>query len=121
MNFRYKFIFYGTFYLSLAMSCKKEKNGDILPQAGVKNVSYSVKGTHIKLNFIDSNSVFQSGKLYQDAFTYSFKKGSGAGIGISVFKQAPGDTIYSWSITIDGKLYANAFSEGGAYLSVPFN
>ena len=86
-----------------------------------KDILYVVKGTHLKLNFIDSQSVFQKDRAFQDSFHYAFKKGPGAQIGISVHSQSPADTIYSWHIFINGKLYANAFSEGGAYLTVPYD
>ncbi len=103
------------------LSCKKDKANEDVNKASLKTVAYVIKGTHIKLNFIDSNSIFQSGKIYTDSFIYIFKKGSGADIGISVYKQAASDSIFNWSIYINGKLYANAFSEGGAYLTVPYN
>lgn len=109
------------FLICFIISCKKEKAPpNASTQAVIRIVSYNVKGSNIRVNFIDSNTVFQKDKTYHGSFDYTFRKGSGAPIGISVFKQTALDTIYSWTLTIDGKLYANAFSEGGAYLSVPF-
>lgn len=106
----------------MSLSCGKDKPKEIFSnQATLKTVVYLVKGTNLKLDFIDSNSVFQTNMVYVDSFKYEFKKGSGASIGISIFKASSSDTIYSWSIFIDNKLYANAFSEGGAYFTVPYN
>ncbi len=117
-----KHFFWCILFLCMVSSCKKGKQDDYIDnKATVKTILYIIKGTGIKVNFIDSNSIFQSGQIYHGLFQYQFRKGSGAGIGISVFKETAADTIYSWSILIDGKLYANAFSEGGAYLTVPYN
>ena len=104
-----------------ATSCDKDK--EVIKEVTFipKDILYVVKGTHLKLNFIDSQSVFQKDRAFQDSFHYAFKKGPGAQIGISVHSQSPADTIYSWHIFINGKLYANAFSEGGAYLTVPYD
>jgi hypothetical protein len=40
---------------------------------------------------------------------------------MSIFLASPADSIITWEISIDGKLYANAFSPGGAYMLVPYN
>jgi hypothetical protein len=99
-------------------SCSKDKQ-KAEPPYTIRTVSYIVTGTRFKLNFIDSNSVFQENLIYTTGFRYEFQAGSGSEIGISIFKSAPDDLIYSWEIYIDDKLYANAFSEGGAYFTVP--
>ena len=105
----------------IAPSCNKSKsNATLVPRAKERDILYLVKGSNFRLNFIDSNSVFQRDKVFQDSFRYEFKKGSGASIGISIYKQSPGDSIHEWEIYIDGQLTANAFSEGGAYLTVPY-
>jgi hypothetical protein len=104
------------------ISCKKDKDDPKEAVAGTSKVLYVVDGTHFRLNFIDSNSVFKRDQLFSDHFAYEFRKGSGASIGMSIFTLDPTtDSIYSWKIYIDGKLYANAFSEGGAYLTVPYH
>lgn len=102
----------------LLFACKKETQQTA--RAKTRDIVYEVSGTHFKLNYIDSNSVFKRDEVYNDTFRYAFKKGSGASIGISISKQTSDDQIYSWKIYIDGQLYANAFSEGGAYLTVPY-
>ena len=118
---KYPVLFLGLIFAGVN-SCKKDtvqiKDRDqiFVP----KDILYLVKGTHLKLNYIDSKSVFQRDQVFQDSFWYEFKKGPGASIGISVFRQSTTDSIYSWHIYINGKLYANAFSEGGAYLTVPY-
>jgi len=102
--------------------CKKDATRkDLVPVASLKKILYEVRGTRFKLNYIDSNSVFQSNQVYDSLFHYEFWKGSGASIGITINRISPADTIYSWSLYIDDKLYANAFSEGGVYLTVPYN
>ena len=103
--------------IAAGLSCKKDKPVHYPP----RHVTYWVRGSHIKLNFIDSTSVFQSGKVYTDSFRYEFNRGPGAGIGMSVGIPSLSDTIYNWELRIDGKLYANAFSTGGAYLTIPYN
>ncbi len=119
---KFKIVLWASSLIFIILSCGKDKVKEIFNnQAGLKTVVYLVKGTNLKLDFIDSNSVFQTHKVYADSFRYEFKKGSGASIGISIFKVSSSDTIYSWSIFIDNKLYANAFSEGGAYFTVPYN
>ena len=102
-------------------SCDKDK--EVIKEVTFipKDILYVVKGTQLKLNFIDSQSVFQRDRVFKDSFHYAFKKGPGAQIGISVNSQSPADTIYSWYIFINGKLYANAFGIGGAYLTVPYD
>ena len=109
-----------------AGSCNKSKhhhNDDdspIVPVAALRTIAYSVKGTNFSVSFIDSNTVYQVNQVYKDSFEYEFKKGSGAGIGMTISQQSSSDTIFSWRITIDGVLYANAFSEGGAFFNVPY-
>lgn len=102
----------------LSTACKKVK--EVTPRAKQRDIVYEVTGTHFKLNYIDSNSVFKRDEAHDDTFRYAFKKGSGASIGMSISKQSTGDEIYSWKIFIDGQLYATAVSEGGAYLTVPY-
>lgn len=85
-----------------------------------RHVLYLVKGSHIKMNFIDSTSGFLRDQVYADSFRYEFKRRPGTGIGITVNVPSPGDTIYNWEVRIDGKLVANAFSVGGAYLNIPY-
>lgn len=110
------------------ISCRKDRHRDedknqptIINQASLKTIVYTVKGTHFRMNYIDSNSIFRRDGDLHDFFRYEFRKGSGASIGMSVFPFDTNDEIYSWTIYIDGKLYANAFSEGGAYFTVPYN
>jgi len=100
-----------------ALSCKKTPPVHYAP----RHVMYLVRGSHIRLNFIDSTSVFQRDRIYTDSFRYEFKRGPGTGIGMSVGVPSPADTISGWELRIDGKLYANAFSTGGAYLTIPYN
>ena len=102
-------------------SCDKEK--EVIKEVTFipKDILYVVKGTQLKLNFIDSQSVFQKDRVFKDSFHYQFKKGPGASIGITVNRQSTSDTIYSWHIFINGKLFANAFSEGGAYFTIPYD
>jgi len=102
----------------MAFACKKDKPPVI--NYPPRHVMYLVKGTHLKMNFIDSLSGFQQDQLYTDSFRYEFWRKPGTGIGMSVGVVTPGqDTISIWEIRIDGKLVANAFSVGGAYLSIP--
>ena len=105
--------------ITILFACEKDKN--IEPTFVEKNILYLVKGTHLKLNYIDSGSVFQKDQVFQDSFRCEFKKGPGASIGISVFRESASDTVYSWHIFINGNLYANAFSEGGAYFTIPYD
>lgn len=104
-------------------SCSKTKTdkNDPGPDGSSKKIVYTVTGTHFKLNYIDSNSVFHNGEIHDGTFRYEFNKGSGAYIGISIFVLQPSDHIDSWTIHIDNKLVANAFSEGGAYFTVPYH
>lgn len=113
-------------------SCKKDKKGsDVSPDAkkeqpgkmvvSKKKIVYLVKGTHFRLNYIDSNSVFQTDRLYKDSARITFNKNSGEYIGMSVLKPLPTDTIFSWEIFINGRLHANAFSPGGAYFIIPYD
>jgi hypothetical protein len=103
-------------------SCKKDKTDPPFENvATLKKITYLVKGTNFKMNYIDSFSVFQSDRVFQDSFRYEFIKGSGAEIGMSIFLQAPTDVIFSWAIYVNDKLYANAYSQGGAYFTVPYN
>jgi len=104
--------------LITALSCTKKENP--VPRGKIRDILYRVKGSNIRLNYIDSNSVFQRDQVFSDSFSYAFKKGSGASIGISVYRYSPDDQVTEWDIYIDGKLYANAFGEGGAYLTVPY-
>jgi hypothetical protein len=101
----------------LALACKKDKPLNTQP----RHVTYLVKGTHIKMNFIDSTSGFLKDQRYTDSFRYEFMRKPGTGIGMTVNAASPADTIYGWEVRIDGKLVANAFSVGGAYLAVPYN
>jgi hypothetical protein len=98
-------------------SCKKEPPPDFTP----KIVSYLVTGSNFRLNFIDSNMAFQRDRNFSGSFLYEFRKAPGTNIGISIFKSSPADSITSWRLSIDGKLYANGFSEGGAYMQIPYN
>jgi hypothetical protein len=116
---KFYFFYFAFGIIVAAVSCRKDRDKE--KTYPPKNITYIVKGTNIKLNFIDSQSVFQQNKVFADSFHYSFKKGPGAGIGISVHALSPADTIYGWQILINGKLYANAFSTGGAYLTVPYD
>ncbi len=110
------------FLLLAAVSCSKDKNDNVVtPQASLKSVTYSIKGSNFNVSYIDSNSVYRENQVYKDSFNYQFNKGSGASIGLTVHAQSSSDTVYFWNIKIDGKLYANAFSDGGAFLSVPYN
>jgi hypothetical protein len=104
--------------VAAAFACKKDRTQT--SNYPPRHVLYLVKGTQIKMNFIDSNSGFQRDQLFSDSFRYEFSRKPGTGIGISVGVASPQDTIYSWEIRIDGKLTANAFSVGGAYLSIPY-
>lgn len=102
-----------------ALSCKK--NHDEPPKTyPPKQVIYSVKGSNFVLNYIDSNSNFQSNQAFQGSFDYTFYKTPGSPIGMSIALASAADSIISWSIFIDGKLYANAYSTGGAYMLVPY-
>ena len=124
-------IFAGVLSLT-AGSCKKgEKDPTELPGketetpgdgplATKKTIVYIVKGTRFRLNMIDSNSVFKRDLYFNDSLKYQFEKRAGSNVGISVFKQAIGDTITSWEIKVNGKVQANAASEGGAYFTVPY-
>ncbi|MEO5564983.1 MAG: hypothetical protein ABIR18_16170 [Chitinophagaceae bacterium] len=118
-----KLVFFCSFLLAGILSCKKdnELEDNINGKAGDRKITYVVDGTHFRLNYIDSNNVFQRDRTFTDHFSYEFSKGSGASIGMSIFLLDPSDQIYSWKIYIDDKLYANAFSEGGAYLTVPYH
>ena len=106
------------FIIMTAFACKKDKPP--VNNYPPRHVVYLVKGTHIKLNFIDSTSGFQQDQLFTDSFRYEFRRKPGTGIGMSVGVVSPDqDEIYNWEIRIDGKLVANAFSVGGAYLNIP--
>lgn len=102
-------------------SCDKEHDDDpIIPHAKLRTIVYEVSGTNFRLNYIDSTSAFKKDEVHKGFFRYEFRKGSGASIGISIFRQSIADTIYNWNIYIDNKLYANALSEGGAYFTIPY-
>lgn len=103
--------------LIACICCKKEVPKVYNP----KKVVYLVRGTQFRLNFIDSNSVFQKDKVFRDSFRYEFIKGPGASIGISIYRFSAADTIFSWELFLDGQLFANAFSEGGVYSTVPYD
>jgi len=107
------------FIAAMAFACKKDKPK---PPAYYppRQVQYLVKGTHIKVNFIDSVSGFQRDRVYSDSFRYVFMRAPGTYIGITVGTPSAEDVIYGWEIRIDGKLTANAFSTGGAYFNVPY-
>ncbi len=131
MDFKKRVVGYLLVSVSIALiSCKKGKKLDLSPDpikdpkyvAVVKSVVYRIKGTHFRLNFIDSTGNFQRDRLYSDSLVYRFKKGSGASIGISVFKQDIADAIQFWEISINGKVKANSEGgTGGAYFTVPYN
>lgn len=121
------------FFLSavciFSASCRKNKKETPLPQiendhpenvAVKKKIVYLVKGSNFRLNLIDSNSVFRRDIYMKDSIRYSFNKGSGASIGMSVFKQTITDTIFYWEISVNGEVKANAHSVGGAYFMVPY-
>jgi hypothetical protein len=105
------------FLVVLASACKKDKPLNTQP----RHITYLVTGTRIKLNFIDSTSGFLKDQLYTGSFHYDFWRKPGTSIGITVNAASSTDTIYNWEIRVDGKLVANAFSVGGAYLAVPYN
>lgn len=100
----------------VTLSCKKDKPPVFKP----KIVVYTVAGTNFRLNYIDSKYVFHKDEVFKDNFRLEFKQGPGASIGISIFKATDSDSIFSWRLEMDGKLYANGFSEGGAYMTVPY-
>ncbi len=112
--------------LIFTSACNKSKHrhddddSPIVPIGALRSVTYSVKGTNFNVSFIDSNTIYKVNQVYKDSFVYEFRKGSGAGIGMTVSPQSTSDTVYSWRITIDGALYANAFSEGGAFFNIPY-
>ncbi len=120
----YSLIFF--LFIGFISACNKSRhrhNDDdapINPVGALRTVKYSIVGTNFQINYIDSNTIYKSNEVYKDSFVYEFKKGSGAGIGLTVAKQSSSDTIYSWRITIDDVLYANAFSDGGAFFTVPY-
>jgi hypothetical protein len=103
-----------------ALSCHKDHDEPPPKPYPKKQVIYSVKGSNFILNYIDSNSAFQSNQAFQGSFDYTFQKAPGSPIGITVSLASPADSITSWEIYIDGKLYANAYSPGGAYMLVPY-
>jgi hypothetical protein len=103
------------FFILGASSCSKDKESAL----SIRKIVYVVTGTHFRLNYIDSNSVFQKDQIFSGSFRYEFRREPGTAIGISIFKVAPDDLIYSWEIYIDDKLHADAFSEGGAYFTIP--
>ena len=70
------------FILITTASCEKDKVKEVI--FPTKDITYVVKGSNIKLNFIDSQSVFQRDWVFKDSFHYAFKKGPGAQIGISI-------------------------------------
>ncbi len=124
MIFRTKFFTASTIFIAVSLfSCKKDSGNKDKPDSNFppKHIVYLVKGTNFRLNYIDSNSVFQHDQLFKDSFRYEFDKGPGASIGISIYLPSQTDTIFSWYIYINNKLYADAFSEGGAYLTVPYD
>jgi hypothetical protein len=102
--------------LVILVACKKVAG----PVFVSKKIVYQVKGTNFKINYIDSNSVFVRERVCKDEFKYEFTKGAGALIGISISKLTPVDTVFGWIITMDGNSTANAFSEGGAYMNIPY-
>lgn len=106
------------FIAVMAFACRKERPP--VSNYPPRHVMYLIKGTHIKLNFIDSTGGFQRDRLFTDSFRYEFWRKPGTGIGMSVGVATPEDVIYGWEIRIDGKLCANAFSVGGAYLNIPY-
>jgi len=104
--------------VATALACKKDRQQT--SNYPPRHVLYLVKGTHIKMNFIDSISGFRQGQLFTDSFRYEFSRKPGTGIGMSVGIADSTDVIYGWEIRVDGKLVANAFSVGGAYLNIPY-
>ncbi|MBC7913004.1 MAG: hypothetical protein H7Y07_02675 [Pyrinomonadaceae bacterium] len=133
MNFKQvNFMFFVSLLCMCSTSCKKDKKeSDVSPEAKKeqpgkmvvtkKKIVYLVKGTYFRLNYIDSNSVFQTDRRFQDSARITFNKNSGEYVGMSVFEQLPKDTIFSWEIFINGRLHANAFSPGGAYFIIPYD
>jgi hypothetical protein len=114
-------LLYPVLLMAVVMTaCKKDKPKPP-PYYPPRHVMYLVKGTHIKLNFIDSTGGFLRDQLYTDSFRYEFWRTPGTNIGMSVGIAALSDVIYGWEIRVDGKLRANAFSTGGAYMAVPFD
>ena len=109
---------YFLIFVVVLFSCGKDKPAKHYPP---KKITYLVTGTKFSLNYIDSNSVFQKDRVYSETFRYEFLKSPGASIGISIHAFSTDDQIYSWNIYINDKLYANAFSEGGSYLTVPYD
>lgn len=107
------------FLMITVLSCTKKEH-PVTPRGRLSTIVYLVRGSNIRMNYIDSASVFQRDKVFTDSFRYEFKKGSGASIGMSVYRLSPDDSINEWDLYIDGKLYANAFSEGGVYMIVPY-
>jgi hypothetical protein len=103
-------------------ACKKTPDEPGLSGADTpkRNVTYIVKGTKFKLNFIDSTNNFQQNVVGTDGFQYSFAKGAGANIGMSISAFSAADTITSWEIDIDGKVAVIAYSDGSAYFTVPY-
>ncbi len=101
------------------LSCKKNHDQPTKTYPP-KQVIYSVKGSNFVLNYLDSNHVFQSNKTFQGSFDYTFLSAPGSAIGITISPASPADSITYWGIFIDGKLYANAYSAGGAYMLVPY-
>ncbi len=107
---------------TVLFSCKKNStnpDGKGDTNTTKHQVTYTVSGTNFTLNFIDSNNVFESGVKSSGTWTYTFKQGSGANIGLTVNAAASTD-VSSWAIEIDGDAKANAFSTGGAYFTVPY-
>lgn len=110
------------------ISCKKGKTIDLSPEpkkpeyvAIAKRITYKIKETNFRLNYVDSTGKFLKDVLRKDSMRYEFKRGSGAGIGFSVSKEDSTDTIYFWEILVDGKPKANSEGAGGAYFIVPYN
>lgn len=106
-----------TLCVFLAVGCKKR--ADIIFEP--KQVVYNVKGTHFRVSYIDSNSVFVQNQFFRNEFTYVFRKSPGSPVGMSINTATVADTVYSWGIALDGRVFANAFSPGTAYLNIPFD
>ena|SRR5579871_1613603 len=105
-----------------SFSCKKNSSDPDGSSSSTtkKTVSYTVTGTKYTVSFIDSTNSYEQGVTESGTWTYTFKQGSGANIGMTIALATSSDTIDSWEITVDGKLYANAYSAGGAFFTVPY-
>jgi hypothetical protein len=109
--------------LSVAfIQCKKDHKRalDNLPSYPSRLVHYKVSGTNVRLDYIDSTSTFLTDQPLNGNFDYEFRRGPGTQIGINVDPADSTGAVFSWEIYIDNKLFANAFSRGGAYFIIPY-